>query len=166
MWDLQLQHVNSAAACGIQLPNQGLKPGCLLWEHILSHWTSREVPRVIFNITAYSPSPPLCSIRASLYRVLPIFFTQFPQFLPFGCRYHHPRSTPIDIANAGYIREVGLIPVLGRSLGGGHGNPLQYFCLENSMDRGAWQATVHRVAQSQTQQQKLSRHADGQLTML
>ena len=121
------------------------RPGRLLWEHILSHWTSREVPRVIFNITAYSPSLPLCSIRASLYRVLPIFFTRFPQFLPFGCRYH-PSSTPIDTDNAGYIREVGSIPVLGRSLGGGHGNPLQYFCLENSMDRGAWQATVHRIA--------------------
>jgi len=35
------------------------------------------------------------------------------------------------------------IPGLGRSLGGGHGNPLQYSCLENSMDRGAWRATVH-----------------------
>ena len=37
----------------------------------------------------------------------------------------------------------------GRSLGGGHGNPLQYSCLENSMDRGAWQATVHRVTESE-----------------
>ena len=49
--------------------------------------------------------------------------------------------------NAG---DLGLIPGLGRSPGGGHGNPLQYFCLENPMDRGAWQAMVHRVAQSQT----------------
>ena len=48
------------------------------------------------------------------------------------------------------IRGVGLIPGLGRSLGGGHGNPLQYSCLENSMDRGAWRATVHGVAKSQT----------------
>ena len=38
----------------------------------------------------------------------------------------------------------------GRSPGGGHGNPLQYFCLENPMDRGAWWATVHRVPKSQT----------------
>ena len=43
-----------------------------------------------------------------------------------------------------------LIPGLGRSPGGGHGNPLQYSCLENPMDRGAWWATVHRVAQSWT----------------
>ena len=51
--------------------------------------------------------------------------------------------------NAGDIRDVGSIPGLGRSSGGGHGNPLQYSCLENAMDRGAWQAhTVHRVAVS------------------
>ena len=41
-------------------------------------------------------------------------------------------------------------PGLGRSPGGGHSNPLQYSCLENPMDRGAWWATVHRVAKSQT----------------
>ena len=53
-------------------------------------------------------------------------------------------------ANAGDIRDAGLIPGMGRSLGGGHGNPLQYSCLENPMDRGAWQATVYGVAKSQT----------------
>ena len=120
-----------------------------VWEHILSHWTSREVPRVIFNITAYSPSLPLCSIRASLYRVLPIFFIGFPQFLPFGCCYHHPSSTPIDIDNAGYIREVGSVPVLGRSLGGGHGNPLQYSCLGNPHEQRSL-AGYHPWGQSQT----------------
>ena len=51
---------------------------------------------------------------------------------------------------AGDIRDVGLIPGLGRSSGRGHGNPLQYSCLENPMDRGAWWATVHGVAKSQT----------------
>ena len=50
--------------------------------------------------------------------------------------------------NAG---DQGSIPGLGRSPGGGHGNPLQYSCLENPMDRGAWWATVHRVTRSQTQ---------------
>ena len=45
--------------------------------------------------------------------------------------------------NAGDIRDVGSIPGLGRSSGGGHGNPLRYSCLESSMDRGAWWATVH-----------------------
>ena len=50
-------------------------------------------------------------------------------------------------ANAEYIRDAGLIPGLGRSLRGGHGNPLQYSCLENPMDRGAWQTRVHGVAE-------------------
>ena len=44
----------------------------------------------------------------------------------------------------------GLIPGLGRSPGGGHGNPFQYPCWENPMDRGAWQAIFHRVTQSWT----------------
>ena len=48
------------------------------------------------------------------------------------------------------IGDGGSIPGLGRSPGGGHGNPLQYSCLENPMDRRAWRATVHRVAESDT----------------
>ena len=46
-------------------------------------------------------------------------------------------------ANSGDIKDKGLIPGSGRSSGGGHGNPLQSSCLENPMDTGAWQATVH-----------------------
>ena len=53
-------------------------------------------------------------------------------------------------ANAGDIRDLGSIPGSGKSPGGGHGNPLQYSCLGNRMDRGAWRATVHEVAKSQT----------------
>lgn len=53
-------------------------------------------------------------------------------------------------ANAGDIRDMGLIPRLGRSPGGGHGNPLQYSCLENPTDRGAWWTTVRGVTKSQT----------------
>ena len=52
--------------------------------------------------------------------------------------------------NAGDIRDVGSGASLGRSPRGGDGNPLQYSCLENSMDRGAWWATVYRVAQLDT----------------
>ena len=53
-------------------------------------------------------------------------------------------------ANGGDAGDMGLVPGLGRSLGGGHGNPLQYSCLENTTDRGAWQATIHRITKSQT----------------
>ena len=53
------------------------------------------------------------------------------------------------LAKAGDIGDTGLIPGSGKSHGGGYDNPLQYSCLENPMDRRTWQATVHRVAQSQ-----------------
>ena len=53
-------------------------------------------------------------------------------------------------ANEGNVRDMGLISGSGRSPGGGHGNPLWYSCLENPMDRGAWRATVHGVAESDT----------------
>ena len=57
---------------------------------------------------------------------------------PDGARGKEPAC------NAGDIRDVGSIPGSGRSPGGGHGNPLQYSCLENPMHRGAWQATVQK----------------------
>ena len=56
-------------------------------------------------------------------------------------------------------RDVGSIPRLGRSPGGGYGNPLQYSCLENPIDRGACRATVHSVAKSWTQLKQLSTYA-------
>ena len=58
-------------------------------------------------------------------------------------------------ANVGDMRDVGLIPGLGRFPGGEHGNPFQYSCLENPMDRGAWQATVSRIPKSQIQLKRL-----------
>ena len=66
-------------------------------------------------------------------------------------------------ANAGDIRDTGLIPVLWRSSGGGHGNSFQYSCLENPMDRGAWRATVHGVTKSQTWLKRLSMHVTADL---
>ena len=57
--------------------------------------------------------------------------------------------------NAGNL---GSIPGSGQSPGEGNGHPLQYSCLENPMDRGAWRATVHRVAKSWTQMKQLSMH--------
>ena len=64
-------------------------------------------------------------------------------------------------ANAGDIRDIrdaGSIPGSGRSPEGGHGNPLQYSCLDNPMDRGAWWATVHRVAKGRTGLKRFSMH--------
>ena len=55
------------------------------------------------------------------------------------------------LANAGDVRDIGLIPGSERSPGGGHGNPFWYSCLENPMEKGASWATVHRVTKSQTQ---------------
>ena len=54
-------------------------------------------------------------------------------------------------ANAGDVRDMGSVPWSGRYPGEGNGNPLQYSCLENPMDGGAWRATVHGFAQSCTQ---------------
>ena len=71
----------------------------------------------------------------------------------------------VSASNTG---DLGLIPGLGRSPGEGNGNPLQYSCLENPMDRGAWWATVHGVAKSQTRLSNLTYTAyqnSGQRTM-
>ena len=74
------------------------------------------------------------------------------------------KSLPV---NAG---DTGSIPGLGRSPGGGHENTLQYSCLENSMDSGAWRTTVHKVAKSQTRLKQLSTcthtHADWNSVLL
>ena len=59
-------------------------------------------------------------------------------------------------AVAGDIREAGSIPGLGKSPGGGHGIPLQYSCLKNPIDRGAWWATVHGVTKNRTRLKRLS----------
>ena len=68
-----------------------------------------------------------------------------PPFTPLG----FPGSSA-DKESACNAEDLGSIPGLGRSFGEGNGYPLQYSCLENSMERGAWQPTVHRVAKSQT----------------
>ena len=77
--------------------------------------------------------------------------------------YLKPRASQVAVvvknmpAN-GDMRDVGLIPGWGRSHGEGNGNPLQYSCLENPIDRGVWWGTIHRVAQSQIQLKQLSTH--------
>ena len=59
-------------------------------------------------------------------------------------------------ANAGDVRDTGSIPGSGRSPGGGHSKPLQYYCLETPVDRGAWQGTVLRVTKSRTRLKQIS----------
>ena len=66
---------------------------------------------------------------------------EYHNFFPGGS------EVKASACNAG---DLGLIPGSGRSPGEGNGNPLQYSCLENPMDRGAWQATVHGIAESDT----------------
>ena len=81
-------------------------------------------------------------------------------------------KTPVTVAlvvktppaNAGDIRDRDSIPASGRSPRGGHGNPLQYSCLKNPMDRGDWQATVCRAAKSWTRLKRHSMHTQNPLT--
>ena len=68
--------------------------------------------------------------------------------------------------SARYEGDLGSIPALGRSLGEGNGNPLQYSCLENSMDGGAWWATVHGVTKSQTRLSDFSHSLNMQFYIL
>ena len=70
------------------------------------------------------------------------------------CNHYGNRASQVALvvknqpANAGDIRDTGSISELGRSPGEGYSNPLQYSCLENPMDRGAWRATIRRVAKT------------------
>ena len=70
-----------------------------------------------------------------------------PLWLPWWLRYKESACSAGDL---------GLIPGSGRSPGEGHGYPLQYSCLENPMDRGAWQATIHGIIKSQTRLSNIS----------
>ena len=82
------------------------------------------------------------------------------QILYHECQLETPHSSLVQAsqvaqiqknapANSGATRDIDSVPGLGRSPGGGNGNPLQCSCLENSMDRGAWQVTVHEIAVKQ-----------------
>ena len=96
---------------------------------ILYHWATREVP-----------------LQLELYANIEIrhLFSYLLGPFPDGANGKEPTCQYRD------VRDTVSIPVLGRSPGVGNGNPLQCSCLENHMDRGAWQATVHRVTKSWT----------------
>ena len=86
--------------------------------------------------------------------ILKRYFKGLPMYLIYSL------VVKMLLANSGDTRDTGAVPGLGRSPGGGHRNPLQYSCLENPTDRGAWQTVVSRVAKSQTWLKQLSMHAD------
>ena len=107
----------------------------------------------------------ICSFKKYAYQNNNIYFLQvtkeYTQNFPYaehrGCGWQDKNLTSasqvalvvkIPPANAGYVKDTNSIPRLGRFPGGGHGNRLQYSCLENPMDRGAWWATVHRITES------------------
>ena len=101
----------------------------------------------------------LFSILASLYIQADVNYL----FIGLGMWYTGASQVALEVknppANGGNIRDMDSIPGLGRSPGGGHGDPFQYSCLENPMDRGAWQAMVHNGAKCQTRLKQLTMHA-------
>ena len=108
------------------------------------HFDTRSVTSCV-----YFQGPPHISLYIQVL-VIVIFFFFF--FFFFLARLGFPGGSVVKNppANAGEVGDAGSIPGLGRSLGGGNGNPLQYPCLENPMDRGAWQDIVHEAAESWT----------------
>ena len=68
----------------------------------------------------------------------------------YECMYVCVYGLPRWLGGTGDAGDMGLIPGLGRFPGGGNGNPLQYSCLENPLDRGVWKATVYEVSKSWT----------------
>ena len=140
---------------------------------ILYHWASREAP-----IKQQLPFNPPCPFK-EYYSCLHFFSSQVVYhpsqgraFLRFKFEGHPLQNSLLlwgdqasqvalaknSPANAGDRRDVDLIPGLGWPPGEGNVNPLQYSCLENPMDRGAWWATVHRVTKSQTRLKQFSTH--------
>ena len=99
------------------------------------------------------------SRKAVAFFVLSFFFLGYFLNLFFHWTSQVALVVKNSPANAGDIRDMGSIPEWGRSPGRGHGNPFQYSCLENPMDREVWQAKIHMVAQSQTWLKQLYMHA-------
>ena len=103
----------------------------------------------------------LCKVATyPIYTHCPISLLSSPVCLPF---FKYVIFMPLVVknppANAGDVWDLGSIPGSGRSPGGEQDNPLQYSCLENTVDRGAWRTMIHRVAQNQTWRKRLSMHS-------
>ena len=120
--------------------------------HLLSFYFSVycQCHRKVFALLRVKESLVKSKVAKCITSAAPFTFTNlYNQGFPGSAVV---KNTP---ANAGDIRNAGFTPGLRRSPGGEHGNPLQYSCLENSMDRGVWWATVHGIAKSWT---RLSTH--------
>ena len=119
-WASKARGFSRPMACGI-FPDQGSNLCPLHWQVNSYHWLTRKpLPHLLYPfICRLSFKLLLWSLNSS------------------DCK-----------ESACYAGDLGSVPVLGRSPGGGHGNPFQYSSLDNPMDRGAWWATVHGVAKS------------------
>ena len=98
-----------------------------------------ELANRVFVLCSLSSSPDVTSVRTG--SAVPSAFEAASQVVLVM------KNLPV---NAGDIRDAGSIPGAGRPPGVGHGNPLQYSCLENPMGRGAWRATVHEITELDT----------------
>ena len=141
--------------------------------HVLGFRQDSSIPCNIFPSRFCLSRPLICWMLHFLngFSHYPVFYLSFPSVCPsllFSKRYYHlygKRSFPGlpwwlrgkgSACRPGATGDTGSIPGSGRSSREGHGNPLQYSCLENPMDRGAWWATLHGVAKSRTQLEQLS----------
>ena len=142
-WSFGFNISPSNESSGISLP----------WLHILlcqglsSNADRTSGPTLPGQLLPHASQFPLCLVEFSWYSSPDKPF--IPDYMLMG-------ATQVVLviknlpANAGDVRDLGSSPGMGRSPGEGNGNPLQYSCLENPMDRGAWRATVHGVTKSQT----------------
>ena len=108
--------------------------------YYLNTWHGPDYQNILSYTQTHSPSP------------------LSPNGYWIGLSYHMALVVKSLLASAGDIRDVGSIPGSGRSPEGANGNPLQYSCLENPMDRGAWRAVVQRVAKSRAGLKRLNTH--------
>ena len=121
----------------------------------LVFWTLRRKDLVIKVPTVTALFQDLCTWVVTSYPVEALAASQLQEEM-----WCFPGGSAVK-ASASNAGDLGLIPGSGRSPGGGDGNPLQYSCLENSMDRGTWWATVHGVTKSWTRLKWLSMHTEG-----
>ena len=124
----------------------------LVWS--TRHWSKKQVLAQISEVSINTT--PVFQVMKLSQGEVKEHYTSYP-----WSRVGISQVVPVvknSLANAGDIRDLGSIPGSGRSPGEGHGNPLQYSCLENPRDRGVQRATVHMVTKSWTLLKWLSMH--------